>query len=400
MNSIITLPKLTELLAEAASVDRQTALTFVSDFTSMIGQALKTDGSVSIKGIGTFNTVFNDDKVKVAFTPDKSITDTINAPFLFFEPVQLAEGISDKSFANVDNNSKKTDEDKPSQQTESSTPDNMLSDDSDKIAPDNDQHSISADTDDSTDDSSDKDDTDNSSHDDIHDISQDDKECQSIEAKVSDEKDEDTVLITSESTDRTTDEDDEDDEDESMRLPWFTISLFFIVGLLIGLGLGYFGHDYIQGRAAHNITNTETAKNIIPTDTVNEDDSVEVDLSDATEGIVEQKKVSSTSATDSNNTSSSETKTNTSAATADAQAVYDEIKPGSGLSALALKHYGNSDYWVYIYEANKDKIKNPNNVMAGIRLVIPPKSKCDISDDPAKNIQAAKAKAAQIQKQF
>jgi nucleoid DNA-binding protein/Asp-tRNA(Asn)/Glu-tRNA(Gln) amidotransferase C subunit len=44
---------------------------------------------------------------------------------------------------------------------------------------------------------------------------------------------------------------------------------------------------------------------------------------------------------------------------------------GSRLTLMALKYYGNKLFWVYIYEANKDKIANPDIIMAGTRIMIP-----------------------------
>ena len=41
------------------------------------------------------------------------------------------------------------------------------------------------------------------------------------------------------------------------------------------------------------------------------------------------------------------------------------------LSKLARKYYNNTYCWVYIYIANKDKIKNPNSLTPGIQLTIP-----------------------------
>jgi outer membrane protein OmpA-like peptidoglycan-associated protein len=41
------------------------------------------------------------------------------------------------------------------------------------------------------------------------------------------------------------------------------------------------------------------------------------------------------------------------------------------LSKLARKYYNNTYCWVYIYIANKDKLRNPNSVTPGMELVIP-----------------------------
>lgn len=48
-----------------------------------------------------------------------------------------------------------------------------------------------------------------------------------------------------------------------------------------------------------------------------------------------------------------------------------EMKPGSRLTLLALKNYGNKIFWVYIYLYNKSKIDNPDNVKVGTVLDIP-----------------------------
>lgn len=41
------------------------------------------------------------------------------------------------------------------------------------------------------------------------------------------------------------------------------------------------------------------------------------------------------------------------------------------LSKLARKYYNNTYCWVYIYIANKDRLKNPNDIKPGMELIIP-----------------------------
>lgn len=50
---------------------------------------------------------------------------------------------------------------------------------------------------------------------------------------------------------------------------------------------------------------------------------------------------------------------------------YATIKKGTTLRTISAAHYGSPDYWVYIYEANKRNIANPNNVPIGTTLFIP-----------------------------
>ncbi len=47
------------------------------------------------------------------------------------------------------------------------------------------------------------------------------------------------------------------------------------------------------------------------------------------------------------------------------------VEPGSRLTLISLKYYGSKDYWVYIYEANRDILTTPNNIEIGMHLRIP-----------------------------
>ena len=47
------------------------------------------------------------------------------------------------------------------------------------------------------------------------------------------------------------------------------------------------------------------------------------------------------------------------------------VNAGSRLAWIAKKQYGRKDFWVFIYDANRDVIKNPANVVVGTELRIP-----------------------------
>jgi len=61
----------------------------------------------------------------------------------------------------------------------------------------------------------------------------------------------------------------------------------------------------------------------------------------------------------------------------DAPRIYPEyiaterIMSGSRLARMSERYYGTSDFWVYIYEANKDRIVNPDNIPTGTLIYIP-----------------------------
>ena len=47
------------------------------------------------------------------------------------------------------------------------------------------------------------------------------------------------------------------------------------------------------------------------------------------------------------------------------------VQPGDNLSKISKQFYGDSNKYMKIFEANKDKLTDPDKVRAGIELVIP-----------------------------
>ena len=51
--------------------------------------------------------------------------------------------------------------------------------------------------------------------------------------------------------------------------------------------------------------------------------------------------------------------------------VIEVLLSGSRLAQVARRYYGNPDYWVFIYEANRDAIHDPNNLPAKAEILVP-----------------------------
>ena len=76
--------------------------------------------------------------------------------------------------------------------------------------------------------------------------------------------------------------------------------------------------------------------------------------------------------------------------------VTDTVRPGNFLARMAKRFYGNSHFWVYIYEENKAKISNPNNVAQGTIVVIPPAEKYGIDANSPASVEKAKRKEGEV----
>lgn len=70
--------------------------------------------------------------------------------------------------------------------------------------------------------------------------------------------------------------------------------------------------------------------------------------------------------------------------------VTDTVRANYYLTKMSRKHYGRYEFWVYIYEENKDKIANPNSVSPGLVVVIPPAEKYGIDKNDEESVRKAK----------
>ncbi len=74
----------------------------------------------------------------------------------------------------------------------------------------------------------------------------------------------------------------------------------------------------------------------------------------------------------------------------------EKLTYGSRLSWLSRKYYGAPDFWVYIYEANKDKLPDPSVIPIGTEIRIPKLPKELIDTRNAESMRKAKELHKQI----
>lgn len=72
------------------------------------------------------------------------------------------------------------------------------------------------------------------------------------------------------------------------------------------------------------------------------------------------------------------------------------LRKGDRLTLLALRFYGNKSFWVYIYDANKLKYPDPNDIPVGARLKIPTADRYGIDAENPNSVKRAKEMAAKI----
>ncbi|MDD2559270.1 MAG: HU family DNA-binding protein [Bacteroidales bacterium] len=76
------------------------------------------------------------------------------------------------------------------------------------------------------------------------------------------------------------------------------------------------------------------------------------------------------------------------------------LERGKRLTLLAQEYYGNKVFWVYIYEANKDQIKNPNKILAGTKIRIPKADPAVINAKDPESVRIAQEKETKYRAQF
>ncbi|GHT13723.1 hypothetical protein FACS189426_19040 [Bacteroidia bacterium] len=62
---------------------------------------------------------------------------------------------------------------------------------------------------------------------------------------------------------------------------------------------------------------------------------------------------------------------------------------GDRLTYIALAEYGNKIFWIYLYEENKEIIKNPDKILPGVTISIPPAQKYRIDKNSPESIRRA-----------
>ena len=175
---------------------------------------------------------------------------------------------------------------------------------------------------------------------------------------------------------------------------WLCVA--FVIGILLGILLGFFFHSNLNKTLYGDVTVTQIITDTVyvnreapaPAPKVEEPMKAVPDAAQqepkATTAKVEEKAIQTS---------------NNKAVVVKKEPVYDTVGPTTFLTTLARRHYGQMEYWVYIYKANP-KLGNPNRIAPGTKLLIPDKSELPLTGNHDADVRAAKKLAGQIEAKY
>lgn len=374
MNETITLPKLITLVAQAAECTPAEARKFVHDFFALIEQTLSAGEMVTIKGVGTFARTDNP-AAPIKFQADDDLAAAVNEPFSAFQAVELNEGVTDAMLQEQPQapaiepapepatepvaepepeEAPAAEEETPAAQLGSSAQLGLLdqSEPEEEEAPAEPESAPSPEPEEAPEPEEEP--------------APEPQTSTQIQPKPQPTFSVPPLAEDEEETVENSADDDSDDNAPSHR------SLWFILGLLLGLIAGLIG-GYIAGRNAVDTSSDDIDRIMAEVDSLRQ-----VGVVDTVAAAAE---VPDTIAAQ---------PAQTEAPKPEVEEVYDTVRSGYYLTTMAGKHYGNKNYWVFIYQANQG-LGNPNAIGPGTRVKIPP---MESFAEPTE--EATKAKAQQI----
>lgn len=402
MNRTIALPALVAELARTNNCADETASEFLHALARVVSKGLAEDGAVTVSGIGIFKIIDKPGGPEVDFLPDAELAAEVNAPFSLFEPVELAAGVS---AADLDLETATATEVPEVPYAPALAETEETTDPAAPVIPEPAKPEVpaglppvpAADTIDET----------------ITTTSATEAETEPKTETVQEPQHEPetepqpepapapapqplrkprTINETYSQTTRTyaaaTHEPVREERIVKVvdrRPNRSTVALAAVIALVAGLVIGYLAYDWLNFNGPRNVEISAEKVNVHPAVPV----VFETDTT-ATE-VVPANTAHNAAATAENRAVQSARATEKAP-----EIVTDTVGGRRYLSVIARQHYGKDIFWVYIYEENKDRISNPNNVPEGLVVVIPPAEKYNIDPASKESVHAAERKASEI----
>ena len=387
MNEKISFPDLVGLLSSKMNITKKEAETFLKEFFTVSTEVITSGEELRINGLGLFKPIWVEARgsiniqtgepveipghYKLSFIPDKVLREAVNAPFSSFSVEVLNDHVPIEDMTAVP--SQDIDENNDICNTE-----NVELQDSKEIREkEEEDEPIEP----------------------AHEYIQEDKSAdeESSESTVSSQEIEkfQEEIIQPESETKV-EEKEEDCYEDYLRksasrksLWWGVLSAFGIIIICLAGGIFFMGNDspYVVKIGEYTLSLGKQSIDSRPMN--NNPESVVLPENKDTLSEMEKDSVLKDSVISASPLAAPEVKP-----------VIETIRSGVFLTTLARKYFGHKAFWVYIYEENKDVIKNPNQVPIGTRLTIPSASKYDIDANNRTSVEKAKALAAKIQSRY
>lgn len=387
MNEKISFPDLVGLLSSKMNITKKEAETFLKEFFTVSTEIITSGEELRINGLGLFKPIWVEARgsiniqtgepveipghYKLSFIPDKVLREAVNAPFSSFSVEVLNDHVPIEDMTAVP--SQDIDENNDICNTE-----NVELQDSKEIREkEEEDEPIEP----------------------AHEYIQEDKSAdeESSESTVSSQEIEkfQEEIIQPESETKV-EEKEEDCYEDYLRKSasrksfwWGVLSAFGIIIICLAGGIFFMGNDspYVVKIGEYTLSLGKQSIDSRPMN--NNPESVVLPENKDTLSEMEKDSVLKDSVISASPLAAPEVKP-----------VIETIRSGVFLTTLARKYFGHKAFWVYIYEENKDVIKNPNQVPIGTRLTIPSASKYDVDANNRTSVEKAKALAAKIQSRY
>ena len=444
MNERLSLQDLIDLLAKKQEITKKEAEVFLRELIAVISETIESNESVKIMDFGTFKLVkVNARKsvdvntgeaieiaahYKLSFTPDKLLKEAINRPFAHFESVVLEEGVSFDNIekdetANIEESDEEDDisvDEETNEVTPTPTEDSHEVDNKDVTLELVSEDTAIIETEDTVPHTegapSEEEEVEDTKIPKEEEVQSDNdtiapSEAENISEPIVDEVSEERMLEYKKSIEEAKLAAKEKDL-EYERLVQETrqtakrrkkfVSLGFFIFLIIAAFLigGLYFQEIARFLTEGPIQNNSTA---IVADNQNIDDKKTDTLAVSSDSIAKAKKqdsiaiVTEKTLASENSIKPQTQKTEQPTATkGNTPLAIITIEPGNTLRNISLKYYGHKSFCVYIYEENKDKIKNINSIPLGTKLTIPSPSKYGINLQDQASLEKAKVKEREL----
>lgn len=371
-NEVVVFADLVALLAKSTGTTEALCDSFLRELLALGVEKLTSGNDFLVKGLGTFRQIGGE----VVFEIDNSFADELNSAFDCFEPIELDDDFDEELFGEAEQETAQPTE--PVQPTTEELEDELPPLPADEPETDEAQPEESQ----------------------PEDISIDEPQVDEPDVLPPPIPEEDrlqpsevSVAETEEpSTDETIKEADSDantvtpdydaeygyDDDSSSSKPRWQLFVYGIVCGIVVAVIAYFALAYF------GILPTTQEQNVVVDTQIPSvaDDTVVID----TIYPIKPHAVDTVSAQDADEAKGVETEKEP-----EAKPVTCKVKASTTLCDLARRYYGDYHFWIYIYQENREKIKDPNNLQSGIVLVIPPAEKYGIDANNQESIDKAAA---------